>query len=81
MTRYYFDLLDEGDVAVDEDGTDLPNFAAAQAVAARVLSDIARDAAREIGSDRSRLLLAIEVRDDRGPLLQVKYTFEISRLD
>ncbi|MBR0778972.1 hypothetical protein JQ625_29455 [Bradyrhizobium diazoefficiens] len=80
MARYYFDLLDGGAVAVDEEGMELPSLAAAQAEAAQGLADMMRDAAREFAGDGPVLQWAMEVRDDNGPVAQLRYTFEIDRL-
>ena len=44
MTRYYFDLEDQSGIAIDEEGTDLPDVDAAQAEAAQSLGGMARDA-------------------------------------
>ena len=46
--------------------------------AARSLADMARDAVRK-SQDTMGRQMAIEVRDDNGPVLQVKFTFEIDR--
>ena len=76
MPRYYFDLIDDAGVAVDEEGMNLWDLDAAQAEAARALGDMTRDAARAFkGSDAQRM--AIEVRDDTGPVMHVRFSFEI----
>ncbi len=77
MPRYYFDLL-EGDVlAVDEEGLELSSLRAVQAEAAKSLADMARDAVHGFPPASGRQDMAIEVRDDVGPLMQVKFTFEV----
>ena len=80
MPRYYFDIRDENDLAVDEMGLELSNIQDVQDEAARSLSGMARDEVRKLGSDshRSRRM-AIEVRDDKGPVLEVKFTVEIEK--
>ena len=80
MPRYYFDLM-EGDVlAVDQDGLELYSLRAVQAEAAKSLADMARDAVHSFPPPFGHHKMAIEVRDDMGPLLQVKFTFEVERL-
>ena len=78
MARYYFDLRDGDDLAPDDEGLELSGLARVQEEAARSLADMARDAIRNNanGADHN---MAIEVRDDNGPLLQVKFSFEINR--
>lgn len=78
MPRYYFDLRDEDGVAVDEEGMELRNIEAVQEEAARSLADMARDAVRR-PTHKKNHRMAIEVRDANGPVLQVKFTFEIDR--
>ena len=80
MTRYYFDLRDGDDLAVDEEGVELRDIATVQEEAARSLADVARDAVRrpEYLSGKNHRM-AIEVRDQAGPVLQVKFTFEVAR--
>jgi hypothetical protein len=71
MAHYYFDLRNEHDLTVDDDGLELRDIEAAQVEAARTLGDMARDAVRSPECDSSRnRRLAIEVRDITGPLLR-----------
>jgi hypothetical protein len=80
MPRYYFDLM-EGDVlAVDQEGLELSSLRAVQAEAAKSLADMARDAVHGFPPPFGQHKMAIEVRDDMGPLMQVKFTFEIEKL-
>ena len=44
MKRYYFDLRDGDDLAIDEEGTKLPDMTAVQEEAALSLAGMARDA-------------------------------------
>ncbi|NOJ47819.1 DUF6894 family protein [Bradyrhizobium archetypum] len=78
MRRYYFDLREGDDLAPDEEGLELPSIERVQEEAARSLADMARDAVRRDhnGADHR---MSIEVRDDDGPVLQVRFTFEIDR--
>jgi hypothetical protein len=80
MPRYYFDLRDGEDLAVDEEGMELRDIATVQEEAARSLADMARDAVRSPAYMRGQIhRMAIEVRDKTGPVLQVKFTFEVAR--
>jgi hypothetical protein len=77
MPRYYFDLKDSTGTAVDEEGLDLRDLEAARSEAALSLGAMARDAVSTIngnGSDQ----MEIEVRDDDGPVMVVRFFFEIS---
>jgi hypothetical protein len=78
MRRYYFDLREGDDLAPDEEGLELPSIERVQEEAARSLADMARDAVRK-NHDGAGQRMAIEVRDDDGPVLQVRFTFEIDR--
>lgn len=77
MRRYYFDLRDEGVLFVDDEGVPCRDIQAVQAEAARSLADMARDAVHAATGAPSHAM-SIEVRDDAGPVLQVRFTFEIS---
>jgi hypothetical protein len=78
MARYYFDMRDGKDLTADEEGMDLGAIAAVEEEAAFSLADMARGSVRKYRSDTGHAM-AIEVRDDNGPVLQAKFTFEISR--
>ena len=78
MPRYYFDIREGDDLAPDEEGMELSSLRAVQEEAARTLVEMARDSV--LGqNDGAGRQMAIEVRDDDGPLLQLKFTFEIDR--
>lgn len=77
--RYYFDLRDADGITIDEEGIDLPSLQRVQEEAARSLADMARDVVAQ-RFDGSAHEMAIEVRDEVGPVLQVRFTFEIDRL-
>jgi uncharacterized protein DUF6894 len=80
MPRYFFDLR-EGDESVpDEEGLELSSIERVQEEAARSLADFARDAARRVTQDGKAHQMTIEVRDDNGPLMQVRFTIDVSRL-
>ncbi|MCK1518343.1 hypothetical protein IVB22_38860 [Bradyrhizobium sp. 190] len=78
MKRYYFDLRKGDDIAPDDEGMELATIEAVQEEAARALADMARDAVRK-HTDGAGHHMAIDVRDDDGPVLQVKFTFAINR--
>jgi hypothetical protein len=50
-----------------------------QEEAARALADMARDELRKVIDPAKNQHMAIEVRDENGPLLEVKFTFELTR--
>ncbi|WP_441236473.1 DUF6894 family protein [Bradyrhizobium sp. 930_D9_N1_4] len=80
MTRYYFDLRDEDELALDEEGLELRDLRAAQLEAARSLAEMVLDAVHPTASVNDRHYMAIEVRDPTGPVMQVKFTFEVETL-
>ena len=74
MTRYYFDLIDDDGLFVDEEGLELSDFRAVQVEAAKSLADMARDATYDSGS-ASKRYMAVEVRDDAGSVMHVGFEF------
>ena len=78
MTRYYFDLMDSDGIITDDEGMELPSMQRVQEEAARSLAGMARDAVVRL--DGKATHMAIEVRDANGPVLQLRFTFEIDRL-
>jgi hypothetical protein len=77
MTRYYFDLRDRDGFIIDDEGFDLPDIEAVQREAVLSLADHGRSASEEaIGSLAD---LAIEVRDDAGPVMQVSFNLHLLR--
>jgi hypothetical protein len=76
MPRYYFDMRDADGVVPDAEGLELGAMKAVQPEAAQALAYMARDA---IGEYPNGPLgpMAIEVRDDNGPVLEVKFQFSI----
>jgi uncharacterized protein YfcZ (UPF0381/DUF406 family) len=78
MKRFYFDIREGEEIIPDEEGLELSTIEKVQEEAARSLADMARDAIRARGDGGSHEM-AIEVRDDSGPVLEVKFTFEIDR--
>ena len=80
MPRYYFDFRDGDNLSFDEEGLELSSIASVQEEAAKALADMARDAVRSSkynGSESRRM--SVEVRNEDGPVLQVKFTFEVAR--
>jgi hypothetical protein len=78
MALYYFDLHDGDEIVPDEEGMELRDLAAVQEEAARALAGLSWDAVRNFTGTQSHRM-AIEVRDDAGPVMQVKFSFEIAR--
>jgi uncharacterized protein YfcZ (UPF0381/DUF406 family) len=76
MKRFYFDIREGEEIIPDEEGLELSTIEKVQEEAARSLADMARDAIRARGVAHE---IAIEVRDDSGPVLQAKFTFEVDR--
>jgi hypothetical protein len=80
MPRYYFDLRDDKGIALDEEGLELSSPRAVQAESAKLVADMARDAVLSAARTGERQQMAIEVRDAGGPVLQVKFCFQIEDL-
>jgi hypothetical protein len=72
--RYYFDTSDNGVVATDDDGVDLPGIEAVKREVARALGGIAWDVLPEC----ERRVLAIVIRDEDGRrVLSSELVFEV----
>jgi hypothetical protein len=69
---YFFDSRDNDRFIEDDVGLDYPNLEAVKVEAAPALAEFARDVIP--GSLRRKL--AIEVRDEQGPVLAAMMTFE-----
>ncbi|KQT18973.1 MULTISPECIES: hypothetical protein [Bradyrhizobium] len=80
MPRYYFDLRDDNGIALDEEGLELSGPRAVQAEAAKSAADVARDEMLSAQLTGARHEMAIEVRDACGPVMQVKFCFQIEDL-
>jgi len=78
MTLYYFDLHDGDEIVPDEEGLELRDLVAVKEEAARALAGLSWDAVRNFTGTQSHRM-AIEVRDGLGPVMQVKFTFEVIR--
>jgi hypothetical protein len=77
MTLYFFDLRDDAEFVVDEEGTELRDMRAVQDEAARALSGLAWDAMRSEGVKGQKMIL--EVRDAHGPVMEARLASEIAR--
>jgi hypothetical protein len=69
---YFFDTRDDDEFVRDDTGVNFDDLDAVKAEAARALAELARD----VLPGSSRRELAIEVRDDQGPVLLARMTFE-----
>jgi hypothetical protein len=79
MMRYFFDLRDGDELAVDEEGVELPNMQRVQEEAASSLAELARGHVLEAVTDGANDM-AIEVRDEDGPLMKVTFLFGPDRV-
>jgi hypothetical protein len=77
MPRYYFDLREAHELAVDDEGLELPTLQAVQIEAVRSLVDMARHAVWTRAETLTGHRMAIEVRDTAGQVLQARFTFEL----
>jgi hypothetical protein len=66
MAQYFFDIIANGQLALDEEGMILPTMDAARREASRSLAHLARDADRSEGFPR----FAISVRTSDGPVFE-----------
>jgi hypothetical protein len=71
MAVFYFDILTENQLAIDDEGMDLRNLLAAQDEAGRAIAAFARDSIRVEGA-RGKLM-SIWVRDKTGPVMEVNF--------
>jgi hypothetical protein len=75
--RYYFDLRQGDELAIDEEGVEFETLQQAQEEAARSLADMARDETM-IGNGAAPKLI-IEVRDGDGPVMAVTFNMTVDR--
>ncbi|WP_024510681.1 hypothetical protein [Bradyrhizobium sp. ARR65] len=71
MKKYYFDIRDGSQFISDDEGVVLPNIESARQEATSTLSEITRDWVR----GRPQHHMAVEVRDDHGPILDASVSF------
>jgi hypothetical protein len=77
MPKYYFDIREKGRFVADEEGTDLPDFEAAEREAAELAASIGRD---RLPSSESRAII-VEVRNQhRQRVLTVTVSLDIVRV-
>jgi hypothetical protein len=73
MTRYFFDIHEGDSIAPDEEGLEFPHVEAAQEEAAHSLADLVRDKIR----GQPNCHMAIEVRDNAGPVVEARFVWEL----
>jgi len=78
LPLYYFDLRNRDKVSLDEEGLELSTLDEAEQEALHAVADMARDAIRR-NPDGAEYLMAIEVRDESGPVLEVKFHLTVDR--
>ena len=78
MACYYFDLHEGSEFTIDEEGLELRDTKAVQKEAALAVSGFARDSVARCSGTRSRRM-AILVRDEHGPVMEVRFSCEIVR--
>lgn len=61
----------------DDEGLELIGRRAVQAEAAKSLADMARDAVHRAANDTGRRHMAIQVRSESAPVMEVKFAFEV----
>ncbi|MDQ3479673.1 MAG: hypothetical protein M3438_11070 [Pseudomonadota bacterium] len=72
MARYFFDTRDNDDFIEDDFGVELDGLEAVKVQAALSLAELARD----VLPGSTKRMLAVEVRDERQPVLRALMTFE-----
>jgi hypothetical protein len=72
MPIYFFDSRDNQAFIEDDEGLEYADLEAVKVAAAKALAELARD----VIPASSKHELAIEVRDEQGPVLIAKMTFE-----
>jgi hypothetical protein len=73
MTRYFFDIREGDSIVPDEEGLEFPHVEAAQEEAADSLADLVRDKIR----GQPHCHMAIEVRDNAGPVVEARFVWEL----
>ncbi len=72
MALYFFDTRDNDDFIEDDIGLELPSLDAVKDQAALALAELARD----VLPGSLKRSLAVEVRDERQPVLSARLLFE-----
>jgi hypothetical protein len=78
VALYFFDFRDGENLIVDEEGLDLRDMIAVQREAARALAGLASDSMASFKGSQAQQM-AIAVRDDTGPVMEVEFSFKIIR--
>lgn len=78
MIRYFFDFRDGAELMIDEEGVVLRNMPSVQREAARALCGLAGDSLANFKSSHAHQM-AITVRDQSGPVMDVEFSFKITR--
>lgn len=78
MVHYYFDLREGEELVVDEEGLELRDMKAVQEEAARTLGGLTWDSVRKFNGAQSQQM-TIEVRDNLGSVMRIRFAFEIAR--
>jgi hypothetical protein len=79
MTRYYFDLVDDDGLFIDEEGLEFSDLRAVQAEAAKSLADMAREAVHASPCLSNRHM-TVDVRDKVGAVMQVRFNFQFEKM-
>jgi hypothetical protein len=74
MPRFYFDFDDDGGTFIDKDGEEFADVDAATRKAMAALGDAARDFCRSSPGGR----LAISVRSEEGPIVELSATLRLN---
>lgn len=74
MTRYFFDIRDDGSLVIDDDGVELADIKAAEIEAAESLAEMAKEVAPFEQDQR----IAIEVRTADGPAFKATLCLAIA---
>lgn len=78
MRRYFFDLRDDDLLTLDEEGMHLATVEAVQLEAARSLADMAKELVPQMSRSGGHRI-AIEVRDNDGPVMKVLFALAAER--
>ena len=83
MRRYFFDLRDGDDLSVDEEGLEVLSLLRVQEEAANSLAECLRERVVEAIADDAEdnaQEIAIQVRDEDGPIMAVMFVFAPGRV-
>jgi len=72
MPRYFFDTRDNDILIEDDEGLEVDDLKEVKILAAASLAELARD----VLPGSMKRMLAVEVRDERQPVLRALLTFE-----